>query len=60
MDEGVCQTALDFVGQGALGLLCMEAPLHREVAFEQLVVGGELVFALLKLTVARVGVADVG
>ena len=60
VDEGVCQAALDLVGQGALGLLGMEATLHREVAFEQLVVGGELVFALLKLAVARVGVADVG
>ena len=60
MDEGVCQAALDLVGQGALCLLGMEATLHREVAFEQLVVGGELVFALLKLSVARIGVADVG
>ena len=25
MDEGVCQAALDLVGQGALGLLGMEA-----------------------------------
>ena len=60
MDEGVCQAALDLVGQGSLGLLGMEAPLHREVAFEQLVVGGKLAFALFQLTVAHIGVADIG
>ena len=60
VDEGVCQAALDLVGQGALCLLGMKAPLHREVAFEQLVVGRELAFALFQLTAAHIGVADVG